>query len=39
LGLSPLEDSIRDRLFDRLLDEASWQGSHSQAKRRKRTAG
>jgi AcrR family transcriptional regulator len=39
LGLSPLDDSARNRLFDRLLDEASWQGRHSQTKRRKRSAG
>jgi AcrR family transcriptional regulator len=39
LGLSPLSDSARNRLFDRLLDEESWQGQKLQPKRRKRSAG
>lgn len=39
LGLSPLADSTRNRLFDRLLDEESWQGQVSPPKRRKRSAG
>ena len=39
LGLSPLGDSARNRLFDRLLDEESWQGQKLQPKRRKRSAG
>ncbi|RKR31591.1 TetR family transcriptional regulator [Paraburkholderia sp. BL17N1] len=39
LGLSPLADSTRNRLFDRLLDEESWQGQASPPKRRKRSAG
>ncbi|PRX28124.1 TetR family transcriptional regulator [Paraburkholderia sp. BL18I3N2] len=38
LGLSPLDDATRNRLFDRLLDEASWQGQNAQVKRRKRSA-
>ena len=38
LGLSPLNDSARNRLFDRLLDEESWHGQASQPKRRKRSA-
>lgn len=39
LGLSPLDDATRNRLFDRLLDEASWQGQNAPVKRRKRSAG
>ncbi len=39
LGLSPLGDSDRNRLFDRLLDEESWQAQKAPPKRRKRSAG
>lgn len=39
LGLSPLDDSARNRLFERLLDEGSWQAEHAQTKRRKRSVG
>ena len=40
LGMSPLSESARNRLFGRLLDEESWQAQTSPPKRRsKRTAG
>jgi AcrR family transcriptional regulator len=38
LGMSPLEDADRNRLFDRLLDEEKWHGQKPPAKRRKRSA-
>lgn len=40
LGMSPLNDSARNRLFDRLLDEARWQAQTLPPKRRsKRSSG
>jgi AcrR family transcriptional regulator len=38
LGLSPLSDAARDRLFKRLLDEDSWRDQPETAKGRKRAA-
>ncbi|WP_120292042.1 TetR/AcrR family transcriptional regulator [Paraburkholderia sp. BL23I1N1] len=39
LGLSPVSDPARNRLFDRLLDEESWQGHNVPPKCSKRSAG
>ncbi|MGF6440825.1 TetR family transcriptional regulator [Paraburkholderia youngii] len=39
LGMSPLDDTVRNRLFDRLLDEEKWHGPRAQGKGRKRSAG
>ncbi|CAD6536796.1 TetR/AcrR family transcriptional regulator [Paraburkholderia sabiae] len=38
LGLSPLPDSMMNRLFDRLLDEAAWVSQKQPAKTRKKAA-
>lgn len=37
LGLSPLSEAARERMFDRLLDEDCWQGGAPQPKARKRS--
>jgi Transcriptional regulator len=39
LGLSPVSNSARNRLFDRLLDEESWQGQTVPPKRSRQSAG
>jgi hypothetical protein len=39
LGISPLEDADRNRLFDRLLDEEKWHGQNTPVKRRRRSVG
>ena len=39
LGLSPLSDSAKERLFERLLDEDRWKGLPAAPKGRKRVGG
>ncbi|CAE6755544.1 TetR/AcrR family transcriptional regulator [Paraburkholderia haematera] len=39
LGLSPVSNSARNRLFDRLLDEERWQGQTVPPKRSRQSAG